>query len=141
MSHIKQFIAFLFITVFSILSFAQGGESFDMLMAKADVAYYNEDYENAIDLYTRAISVWDQEKDGTDALVLAYNSRGNTYVDNNDYNNASADYKKAITLAPDQPARAFGNGETCQRVDDRRHRHDTEHPAPRIGTDIGEHSV
>jgi len=47
----------------------------------------------------------------------------------------------AVILATDQPARALGNDEAGERVDDRRNRHNPQHPPPRVFSDAGQQVI
>ncbi|OHD56511.1 MAG: hypothetical protein A2Y33_15420 [Spirochaetes bacterium GWF1_51_8] len=101
MKNMKKPLLFIGCMFLSILAFSQDSGDYNFNMAKGEVAYYNEEFDKALDYFSKAISIWDSVKDDPDGLVLAYNARANTYIDLGEYDSALLDLGKSIELNPD----------------------------------------
>lgn len=86
----KKILLLLVVLMISILSFAEENQ---LLLAKANKAYIDGSYENAIEIYKKVL------QSGVESWELYYNM-GNSYFKINDFPSAILFYEKARKLNP-----------------------------------------
>jgi Flp pilus assembly protein TadD len=92
--HMKKLLFIL------LLSFCAYGEDYVKL---GDSQYANGNFDQAIEFYTKAISINQNN-------VTAYNNRGLVYYELKDYSEAISDYSKAISLKPNHLGTIINRG-------------------------------
>ena len=123
--------------VFTEIAKSEEPMSYEKLVAKADEAYQKQDYENAIDYYTKAVIYNPSDKNlllkianlykltGNNSKAIsfydkiitldpensdAYFNKGLVYANQKDYDNCISCFEKVIQLSPDYPYAYYSIG-------------------------------